>query len=70
MQTVALWYTLGYTWVKPICNPDVKVRQEWFVVSLSGLPWHSVALNEAFEMKLNMKCKIFIVHQLIYTLME
>ena len=32
-----------------------------FVVSLRGHPWHSVALDEAHEMKINKKCKTSIV---------
>ena len=33
-----------------------------FVASLSGRPWHSVALDEAHEMKINKECKTSIVH--------
>ena len=32
-----------------------------FVVSLSGRPWHTVALDEAHEMKINRECKTSIV---------
>ena len=32
-----------------------------FVVSLTANPWHSVALDEAHEMKINKQCKIFMI---------
>ena len=32
-----------------------------FVVSLTANPWHSVALDEAHEMKINKECKISMV---------
>ena len=37
-------------------------REGGFGVSLSGYPWHSVALDEAHEMKINKECKTAIVH--------
>ena len=36
-------------------------REGGFVASLSGRPWHSVALDEAHEMKINKECKTSIV---------
>ena len=36
-------------------------KQGGFVVSLSGTPWHSVAIDEAHEMKINKECKMSIV---------
>ena len=33
-----------------------------FLVSLTGRTWHSVALDEAHEMKINKECKTSIVH--------
>lgn len=37
-------------------------RKGGFVVSLSGKQWHSVAVDEAHEMKINKECKTSIVH--------
>ena len=37
-------------------------RQGGFVASLTGRSWHSVALDEAHEMKINKECKTSIVH--------
>ena len=36
-------------------------KQGGFVVSLSGKQWHSVAVDEAHEMKINKECKMSIV---------
>ena len=36
-------------------------RKGGFTVSLNGRPWHSVALDEAHEMKINKECKTSIV---------
>ena len=36
-------------------------RKGGFAVSLNGRPWHSVALDEAHEMKINKECKTSIV---------
>ena len=44
-------------------NEVIRTFQEGgFVASLSGRPWHSVALDEAHEMKINKECKTSIVH--------
>ena len=32
------------------------------MISLTGRPWHSVALDEAHEMKINKECETSIVH--------
>lgn len=37
-------------------------QENGFVASLSGRPWHSVALDEAYEVKINKECKTSIVH--------
>ena len=39
-------------------------RQGAFVVSVSGRPWHSVAIDESHEMLINKDCKTSIVHPL------
>ena len=48
-----------------LCSFPNKVtnsfKQGGFVVSLSGTPWHSVAIDEAHEMKINKECKMSIV---------
>ena len=36
-------------------------RMGGFVVSISGRTWHSVAIDEAHEMKINKECKTSIV---------
>ena len=39
-------------------------RQGAFVMSVSGRPWHSVAINESHEMLINKDCKSSIIHSL------
>ena len=41
--------------------PISTFRKGGFTVSLNGRPWHSVALDEAHEMKINKECKTSIV---------
>ena len=37
-------------------------RQGAFVVSVTGRPWHSVAIDESHEMLINKDCKTSIIH--------
>ena len=39
-------------------------RQGGFVMSISGTPWHSVAIDEGHEMLINKDCKSSIIHPL------
>ena len=39
-------------------------RQGAFVVSVSGRPWHSIAIDESHEMLINKDCKTSIIHPL------
>ena len=39
-------------------------RQGAFVMSVSGRPWHSVAIDESHEMLINKDCKSSIIHPL------
>ena len=46
--------------IKQIIRPvEVMFKQGAFVVNIRGRIWHAVGLDEAHEMLLNKKCKLF-----------